>query len=62
MPRINSQGAAFYFEDLSGFTSHFELLNSEPSNHQKAADAAFTYTRSRQGATARIVNYLTKRF
>ena len=56
------EGAAFDFDDLSEFISHFELLNSEPSNHQKAADAAITYTRSQQGATARIVNYLTKRF
>ena len=56
-----AKGAAFDFEDLSGFTSHFELLNSDPSNYQKAADAAFTYTRSRQGATPRIVTYLTKR-
>jgi hypothetical protein len=56
------EGAAFDFDDLSEFMSHFELLNSEPSNHQKAADAAITYTRSQQGATARIVNYLTKRF
>ena len=56
------EGAAFDFDDLPEFMSHFELLNSDPLNHQKAADAAFTYTRSRQGATALIVDYITKRF
>ena len=55
------EGAAFEFGNLSDFMSYLEALNSDYSNYQKAADAAFAYTRSRQGATERIVTYLTKR-
>ena len=55
------EGAAFEFSNLSDFMSCLEPLNSDHSNYQKAADAAFAFTRSRQGATERIVTYLTKR-
>ena len=55
------EGAAFEFGNLSDFMSYLEALDSDYSNYQKAADAAFAYTRSRQGATERIVTYLTKR-
>ncbi|MAJ50352.1 MAG: 3-deoxy-D-manno-octulosonic acid transferase [Flammeovirgaceae bacterium] len=54
-------GAAFDFNNISDFMSNLELLNSDAANYQKAADAAFAYTRSRQGAAARIVAYLIKK-
>ena len=55
------EGAAFDFSNLPDFMSYLKPLSSEASNYQKAADAAFTFTRSRQGATERIVTYLMKR-
>ena len=55
------EGAAFEFSNLSDFMSYLEALNSDYSYYQKAADAAFAFTRSRQGATEHIVTYLTKR-
>ncbi len=54
------EGAAFEFSNLSDFMSYLEPLNSDYSNYQKAADTAYTFTRSRQGATERIVTHLMK--